>query len=69
MPRQLAHERLEREFERREHDHHLAANKELARLNEALAESDRRKDAFIAILAHELRSPLAPIADVDRSLA
>jgi CheY-like chemotaxis protein len=28
---------------------------------EALRESDRRKEAFIAILAHELRNPLAPI--------
>ena len=28
---------------------------------EALRESDRRKDAFIATLAHELRNPLTPI--------
>ena len=28
---------------------------------EALREADRRKDEFIAILAHELRNPLAPI--------
>jgi PAS domain S-box-containing protein len=28
---------------------------------DALRESDRRKDAFIATLAHELRNPLAPI--------
>ncbi|HVJ82888.1 MAG TPA: PAS domain S-box protein, partial [Planctomycetia bacterium] len=28
---------------------------------EALRESDRRKDDFIALLAHELRNPLAPI--------
>lgn len=28
---------------------------------EALRESDRRKDEFLAILAHELRNPLAPI--------
>lgn len=27
----------------------------------ALKEADRRKDAFLAILAHELRNPLAPI--------
>ena len=27
----------------------------------ALAESDRKKDEFIALLAHELRNPLAPI--------
>ena len=30
-------------------------------LEEALRESDRRKDEFLAILAHELRNPLAPI--------
>lgn len=34
-------------------DHH--------RLEEALREADRRKDEFLAILAHELRNPLAPI--------
>jgi signal transduction histidine kinase len=28
---------------------------------EALAEADRRKDQFLAMLAHELRNPLAPI--------
>ncbi len=28
---------------------------------EALRESDRRKDEFIAVLAHELRNPLAPV--------
>ncbi|MGC8639072.1 MAG: CHASE3 domain-containing protein [Isosphaeraceae bacterium] len=32
-----------------------------ARLNEELRESDRRKDEFLATLAHELRNPLAPI--------
>lgn len=30
-------------------------------MEEALKESDRRKDDFIATLAHELRNPLAPI--------
>jgi signal transduction histidine kinase len=34
---------------------------ELARANEALREADRRKDEFLATLAHELRNPLAPI--------
>ncbi|MEJ7602295.1 MAG: response regulator [Kofleriaceae bacterium] len=69
---QLATERLERDFEnrrrdyetdalRRERDRELAARTELARLNEALAEHDRRKDSFLAILAHELRNPLAPL--------
>ncbi len=31
------------------------------RLEEALIESDRHKDEFLATLAHELRNPLAPI--------
>src|SRR3569623_1293795 len=63
---------LERDFEsrrrehealslRRERDRELVAKHELTRLNEALAENDRRKDSFLAILAHELRNPLAPI--------
>lgn len=34
---------------------------ELKRAEEALRESDRRKDEFLATLAHELRNPLAPI--------
>lgn len=69
---QLAAIRLERDFDsrrrdyetaalRRERDAEQAAKQGLARLNEALAEMDRRKDSFIAILAHELRNPLAPV--------
>ncbi len=34
---------------------------ELAKANQALLEADRRKDEFLATLAHELRNPLAPI--------
>ena len=34
---------------------------ELRRHAEQLAEADRRKDEFLAMLAHELRNPLAPI--------
>ena len=30
-------------------------------MRDALAESDRRKDEFLATLAHELRNPLAPV--------
>ncbi len=33
----------------------------LLRSEEALREADRRKDEFLALLAHELRNPLAPI--------
>ncbi len=38
-----------------------AANEKLAESNAALARADRRKDEFLAMLAHELRNPLAPI--------
>ena len=31
------------------------------RAEQALIEADRRKDEFLATLAHELRNPLAPI--------
>ena len=34
---------------------------ELIKSQEALREADRRKDEFLATLAHELRNPLAPI--------
>ena len=34
---------------------------ELQKRNEALEEADRRKDEFLAVLAHELRNPLAPM--------
>ncbi len=34
---------------------------ELRRKAEELAEADRKKDDFIALLAHELRNPLAPL--------
>ncbi|MDQ1813158.1 ATP-binding protein [Massilia sp. CCM 9210] len=37
------------------------AHIERARATEALREADRRKTEFLAILAHELRNPLAPI--------
>ena len=33
----------------------------LKKANATLAEADRRKDEFIAVLSHELRNPLAPI--------
>jgi signal transduction histidine kinase/ActR/RegA family two-component response regulator len=33
------------------------------KVEEAIREADRRKDEFLAMLAHELRNPLAPIAN------
>jgi len=36
---------------------------ERKRAEEALREADRRKDRFLALLAHELRGPLAPLSN------
>lgn len=36
-------------------------NEERRRIEETLRDADRRKDEFLAILAHELRNPLAPL--------
>jgi PAS domain S-box-containing protein len=41
---------------------------ELRRRAEELAVADRRKDEFLAMLAHELRNPLAPIANALESM-
>lgn len=45
------------------------ASVERARSEAALREADRRKDEFIATLAHELRNPLAPVRHAARLLA
>ena len=56
-----------REHERREHERSLAEERSrwqadaLQRQMEQLAENDRRKDQFLALLGHELRNPLAPM--------
>jgi signal transduction histidine kinase len=42
---------------------HAAIALDNARLYEKLREEDRRKDEFLAMLAHELRNPLAPISN------
>jgi signal transduction histidine kinase len=48
---------VESELERRVKER----TEELDRVNAALRDADRRKDEFLATLAHELRNPLAPI--------
>ena len=48
-----------------ERKHSQERNRELA---ERLTEADRRKDEFLAMLAHELRNPLAPIANAVKVL-
>ncbi|MHB8816337.1 MAG: hybrid sensor histidine kinase/response regulator [Steroidobacteraceae bacterium] len=52
--RDVTHERLAEQAKQR-------TIGELKRAEEALREADRRKDEFLAVLAHELRNPLAPI--------
>jgi signal transduction histidine kinase len=42
--------------------HRAAVAIENTQLYQALRDTDRRKNEFLAMLAHELRSPLAPIA-------
>jgi signal transduction histidine kinase len=41
----------------------VVSETELRERVEALREADRRKDEFLAMLAHELRNPLAPISN------
>jgi signal transduction histidine kinase len=57
-------ERLTRELERRVAERTAALEASAAKeaeLASQLREADRRKDEFLALLAHELRNPLAPI--------
>ena len=58
--REHAFAELERRVQERTHE--LASrNTELRMSEDRLREADRRKDEFLATLAHELRNPLAPI--------
>jgi len=49
--------------------HQQALLAEQARAERALLQADRRKDEFLAMLAHELRNPLAPIASAAQILS
>ena len=49
------------------HEQRLA-REALERSERALREADRRKDEFLAMLAHELRNPLAPISTASQLL-
>ncbi len=56
-------QRLEEEVAQRRQAQEKAQRQaeELKAVEEALRETDRRKDEFLAVLAHELRNPLAPL--------
>lgn len=45
------------------------ANEHLARINTELNNADRSKDEFLAMLAHELRNPLAPLRNATEILS
>lgn len=56
----------QREELKENESHLLELNEKLARTNAELERADRSKDEFLAMLAHELRNPIAPIlAGVD----
>ncbi|MGI4815475.1 MAG: hybrid sensor histidine kinase/response regulator, partial [Janthinobacterium lividum] len=59
----LARQKAENALAAREH-----AEAQLRHLNQQLSEADRRKDDFLATLAHELRNPLAPMRNVLEAL-
>jgi signal transduction histidine kinase/ActR/RegA family two-component response regulator len=65
LEKEIAQRRLAEEALRQAHDeleHRVEERTSaLAHANEALREADRRKDEFLAMLAHELRNPLAPV--------
>ncbi len=60
-----AEERLRSEaaFRRRTEEELRESELELRRRAEALAEADRRKDEFLAMLGHELRNPLGAVSN------
>ncbi|WP_437995370.1 ATP-binding protein [Sorangium sp. So ce185] len=58
---EIAHRRASEEALRARERELTALVAELRQTQEALREADRRKDDFLAMLAHELRNPLAPL--------
>jgi signal transduction histidine kinase len=62
--------RKEAEEELRQRERALAeAHEALKARTEELREADRRKNEFLALLGHELRNPLAPIATASEALS
>jgi signal transduction histidine kinase/DNA-binding response OmpR family regulator len=62
--------RKEADEELRQRERALAeAHEALTASTEQLREADRRKNEFLALLGHELRNPLAPIAMASEALA
>ncbi|WP_438022035.1 ATP-binding protein [Sorangium sp. So ce233] len=58
---EIAHRRASEEALRARERELTALVAELKQTRDALREADRRKDEFLAMLAHELRNPLAPL--------
>ena len=59
-----------RQYQMREQFSSLGASEAaLKKVSEALQDTNRRKDEFLAMLAHELRNPLAPIQTASEVLA
>ncbi|WP_437685125.1 ATP-binding protein [Sorangium sp. So ce176] len=58
---EIAHRRASEEALRARERELTALVAELKQTQDALREADRRKDEFLAMLAHELRNPLAPL--------
>src|SRR6516165_2167811 len=61
-------ERRTREKAERDNEERKRLESELRRRVEELSRADRRKDEFLALLAHELRNPLGPIRNATQIL-
>ena len=58
-----------RQLEQKRGEENKEAQRRLEQQAAALKEADRRKNEFLAILAHELRNPLAPIRNAVQVLS